>query len=295
MAFDTFKIKFCSNPFAALYSSVQWESFSKERQIANLHRRGPNGEVPLMRTTTVYERPSQPFTELHEDVVSKIVSGASSVIKNSSSSISLNNAMAEVYTDAYRTMKAHTDQALDLADDAYICLFSCYENENEPPEYVRVLTITNKTTGVEEERRLDHCSVVMFSRETNGKHVHKIEAGKDWPELAATKKGKNKNKKQQKQQQTDGEATQENGNDKHRWMGLTFRLSKSFVKFDSDGVPYLLNPSNPSTEERKELKLATEEERREFFRYKGLENSTIGYIFPEISYTISPSDRILAG
>ena len=40
------------------------------------------------------------------------------------------------------TMKYHSDQALDLADNSYICIFSCYDN----PINLRTLRIKNKLT-----------------------------------------------------------------------------------------------------------------------------------------------------
>jgi hypothetical protein len=161
--------------------------------------------------------------------------------------------MLEVYDSRYRTMKFHTDQALDLNPDSYICLFSCYEHGSD--SHPRILTVKNKDSGEEFEVQLLHHSVVVFSTATNQKHLHKIE-GRDLPK-----------------------------NHNNRWMGFTLRLAKLSVKF-VDGVPHLISDQS----QQGELTIATEEERRAFFGYKGSENKSTDFQWPEIQYTISPSD-----
>ncbi|KAF3915769.1 hypothetical protein ABW20_dc0106742 [Dactylellina cionopaga] len=236
------------NLFSLLYGSVQWEQFSKGRQIAIVHR-PERDQTPLVRTTTAYQLASQPFSPIHQTIIDEIKKASG--IEN----LHLNHAMLEIYDSRYTTMGFHTDQALDLDPDSYICLFSCYENGADP--YPRVLTVRNKRSEEEFEVQLLHHSVVVFSTATNQQHLHKIE-GKGFPK-----------------------------NHDNRWVGLTLRLSKSFVKF-IEGVPCLV--SNKS--ELGELTIATEEERRAFFRYKGSENREIDFVYPDIRYTISPSDRM---
>lgn len=59
-----------------------------------------------------------------------------------------------------------------------------------------------------------------------------------------------------------------------RWLGITFRLSKTYIKF-LDNVPYVNG---------------TEEEKKKFYKLRSLENKTVGYKYPEITYTISGTD-----
>ena len=250
MSFESYMISHEGDFFPVLYQSVRFEHFSKGRQLAVLHR-SEDGHMPLVRTTTVYQTPSQPFVPIHETIINKIRE-ASSI-----EDLRLNNAMLEIYDSRYTTMGFHTDQTLDLEPNSYICLFSCYEKGAD--SHPRLLTLKSKESGDEWEVQLLHNSAVVFSTATNQQHLHKIE-GKGLPE----------------------------GYD-NRWMGFTLRLSKSFVHFQ-DGVPCLV--SNRS--ELGELTLATDEERKAFYRYKGRENREIDFAYPEIRYTISPSDRIPA-
>lgn len=248
MSFERYNINHPDNLFPLLYQSVNFEDFSKGRQIAVLHR-PEEGHIPLVRTTTVYQTPSQPFSDIHGTLIDniKVTSGIQD--------LDFNNAMLEVYDSRYTTMKFHTDQALDLDPDSYTCLFSCYEKGAD--SHPRVLTMKNKDSGEEFEVQLLHHSAVIFSTATNRRHLHKIE-GKGLPK-----------------------------NHSNRWMGLTLRFSKTFVKF-VDGVPCLVSGGS----DMGELTTATEEERKAFYGYKGLENKQTNYSYPDIRYTISPSDRM---
>ena len=78
--------------------------------------------IPIVRTTTRYEKAPLSFSALHYEIIDKTrkVSGMPH--------LAFNNAMIEIYTNDYRKMRYHTDQALDLADDSFIGLFSCYED-----------------------------------------------------------------------------------------------------------------------------------------------------------------------
>ncbi|EPS45655.1 hypothetical protein H072_345 [Dactylellina haptotyla CBS 200.50] len=239
-----------ANLFSLIYDSVQWEQFSKGRQIAIISR-PENDLTPLVRTTTVYQTPSQPFTAIHETIVDEIRK-ASGI-----DTLSLNHAMMEIYDSRYTTMGFHTDQGLDLADDSYICLFSCYEQGAD--DFPRVLTVRNKESGEEFEVLMEHHSAIVFSTAANKSHVHKIE-GKNLPRGY-----------------------------ENRWMGVTLRLAKSHVRF-VDGVAYLVSGG----EEMGELAIATDSEKGAFFRYKGMENREVDYEYPDIRYTISPSDRMPA-
>ena len=61
-----------------------------------------------------------------------------------------------------------------------------------------------------------------------------------------------------------------------KWLGVTFRTSHTFVDDDKRLV-----------HNWKPLTLATEEETVEFCRHKSMENSCIGYKYPDISYSLS--------
>ena len=249
MAFERYSIDHDDNPFPLLYQSVKWEDFSKGRQIAVLHR-PENDSVPLIRSTTVYETPSQPFQPIHHTMIDSIRQATG--IQD----LELNNAMLEVYDSRYRTMNFHTDQALDLDPGSYICLFSCYEHGAD--SHPRVLTVKSKDNGEESEVQLLHHSVVVFSTTTNQKHLHKIE-GRDLPR-----------------------------DHNNRWMGFTLRLAKTSVKI-VDGVSHLMSGQS----HKGELTIATDKERGAFFGLKGLENKGVDFQWPEIGYTISPSDLML--
>ncbi|KAF3909576.1 hypothetical protein AA313_de0205610 [Arthrobotrys entomopaga] len=260
MSFQTYNLTFPDTPtlFPQLLRTVRWETFSKNRQIAITHRpsntnTNNNNETPIVRTTTAYQTPSQPFSPLHETIISTIRQ------KSGIPNLTLNHAMMEIYDSKYTTMGFHTDQALDLASDSYICLFSTYEHGAD--DHPRVLVVKNKENGEESVVELAHHSVVIFSTEANRTHVHKIE-GRGLPSGYG-----------------------------NRWMGVTFRLAKSYVRV-VDGVSVLFSEGGV---EVGELTVATEGERREFFGMKAVENREgVGFEWPVVKYTISPSDMLIA-
>jgi hypothetical protein len=161
--------------------------------------------------------------------------------------IQFNNAMLEIYDGKYRKMGFHTDQSQDLVKNSYICLFSCYDDPNAD---LRSLVIMNKTTGLSSEITLSHNSIVVFSTHTNHNHLHKIILNAQ--------------------------------NSKNKWLGMTLRLSKTFVKFHKD-IPYLY-PREVI------LRLANNSECREIYKHKGNENKLIDYDWPDLDYTLSTSD-----
>lgn len=134
--------------------------------------------------------------------------------------VSFNNAMAEMYDYRYTKMGYHSDQALDLAPDSWICIFSCYEDRSEA--HPKILVIKDKVTRETSELVMEYGSVVMFSTTTNERYLHKIVS---------------------KTQQTQS-----------TWLGITFRLSKTFVHY-ANQIPYLGNRvlTIASDQERKEF------------------------------------------
>lgn len=236
-----------NNLFDELAASTAFEDITKGRKGAILTDGSDANSIPIVRTTTAYIKPAQPFLPIHHHIIKSIQAKCNQVT-------SLNNAMIETYDSQYCNMGFHSDQALDLADNSFICIFSCYDNPDT--KSIRKLKVRDKATGECSEMVLDHNSVVIFSTETNKKFVHKI--------VLETQK------------------------DKCRWLGITFRLSKTFLRF-VDEVPRFVSNGQP-------LKLATEEEQREFRRYKGAENSELDFVYPaNIYYTLSVSDTYTIG
>jgi len=135
--------------------------------------------------------------------------------------------------------------------NAHVCLFSCY-NDASNPVGIRKLIIQNKTTKEHSEVLLENNSAVLFSTSTNHEHLHKI-------------------------------VLEENAPDS-KWVGITFRLSKTFVRFIDD-VPHMHSSGNV-------LRIANNDEKREFYKHKSNENRSVGYDYPEITYTVSKSDML---
>lgn len=157
-----------------------------------------------------------------------------------------NNALVEHYTTAYAKMKRHSDQALDLAEGSSIAVFSCYRDPARPS---RRLVVQPKGPGDGFEMPLEHGGVVTFSLATNRLFTHAIVLRESAPD-------------------TD-------------WFGLTFRTSRTFVRF-GDGGPLL--PSGAP------LVLASEDQRRDLFQMRRRENEETDFTYPAISYTLSESD-----
>lgn len=204
--------------------------------------------VPVVRTTTSYNNPSQYFSSIHYKLIASIQRNKSVPVP-----MLFNNAMIEVYDFNYRKMKYHSDQALDLEQDSWICIYSCYNNE----KCSRSLAIKNKSLGECSKIELTHGSIILFSTSTNKDYLHKI--------ILNQKKGQEENK----------------------WLGITFRLSKTFIQF-KNSLPYFISNDKLMT-------LANSKEEQEFIKTKSRENhvnSDMSPIWPEINYTFSPGDLL---
>ncbi|WP_185290570.1 alpha-ketoglutarate-dependent dioxygenase AlkB [Chryseobacterium lactis] len=246
-----------NNLFNDLFHSTEFESTGKGR-LGN-HLVKPDGpHIPIVRTTTRYTIPATAFSEIHQSIVDHI-NETLSVENTDISSQNFNNALIEVYDAVYSKMGFHSDQALDLENNSFIALFTCYERPDELADFqLRKLVIKDKTTDEESEIILYHHSVVLFSLETNTKFQHKIVLNA----LPDPKMKVNDNK----------------------WLGITFRTSKTFVHF-SDGQPQF------STGES--FILADQEQESEFFRLRGQENRALDFTYPDLKYTISKGDLIM--
>ena len=230
------------NSFEDLLRACELEKTGKGRLGANIVK-CDESKIPIVRTTTSYDKPYQTFGPLHEEIIS-------SIQKNMKSKCDFNNAMVEVYDNDCTSMSYHTDQSLDLENDSMIAIYSCYKN---PENSIRKLIVRNKKDEFQEEMSYDmtHNSVILFSTNTNAEHLHKIIL--------------------------DGKNNRENGNE---WIGITFRKSKTFISHDDF----------PHFEDGRELRLATELERKEMCRLKGKENRYTKFEYPNINYTISRQD-----
>ncbi|MGW2660491.1 hypothetical protein ACWCW7_05965 [Nocardia tengchongensis] len=185
--------------FAELSASVLWEDVGRGRKGATLTKPDEAGRVPLVRTTTRYANPSQPFRPVHDRLAQRIQAQAGL-------SVGFNNALIETYTNAYTTMGSHSDQALDLAEESFIVVFSCYRHPDPDPP--RKLIFEPKGTAEKFEIPLAHHGFVAFSLAANRRLKHKIVL--DTPNQAAD----------------------------NQWLGVTFRTSKTFIRFH-EGHPYL--------------------------------------------------------
>ncbi|HEU5023422.1 MAG TPA: hypothetical protein VFV01_00735 [Spirillospora sp.] len=229
--------------FAELSASVHWEDVGKGRRGAVLTRVDEANRVPLVRTTTRYSSPAQRFRAVHERLAQRIQERAALPV-------GFNNALIESYTNAYKTMSSHSDQALDLTDGSFVAVFSCYQHaEANPP---RKLIFESKAASNEKlEIPLAHNSFLTFSIDSNRRLRHKIVLDPS-------------------AQTTD-----------NLWLGVTFRMSKTLVRFHN-GQAFL--PQDVR------LTLADEEQRREFYRLRRRENDETNFAYPPLTYTISESD-----
>ncbi|MFI8277758.1 alpha-ketoglutarate-dependent dioxygenase AlkB [Streptomyces sp. NPDC085929] len=233
-----------ADPFAELSASARLEDVGKGRRGATLARVDGTGAVPLVRTTTRYGSPTQAFRAVHERL-------ARQVQERAALPVGFNNALIESYTNAYRTMGSHSDQALDLAEGSYIAVFSCYRRpEAGPPR--KLVFESKESSGESFEVPLAHNGVVVFSVVVNRRLRHKIVL--------------------------DAPAAQGAANE---WLGVTFRTSKTLIRF-RDGQAYLPQGAR--------LTSADEEQRQEFYRLRRRENNETDFGYPPLTYTVSESD-----
>ena len=254
-AFHKFIMHDPLNLFDQLHTSSQFENITTGRYGATLvdYR---DSLVPIVRTTTNYKNPSQQFLPIHHDIIDKIK-------KHMDNGIQFNNALIEVYDQRYFTMVYHSDQALDLDENSYICLFSCYSNPLT--KNIRKLTIKSKCSNTNFDIVLDHNSFVLFSVRDNRQYLHKIVL--DVPN----------NKKSGEFDVSD------------LWLGITFRQSKTLIYFNNE-IPYFKKND-------KQLSFATNEQKKQFYKYRSIENTSsdqsLDEVYPDdIHYTISAGDLI---
>lgn len=224
------------------FSNIQFENYIQGRKAAILVN-PINNLIPIVRTTTIYNYPAQTFPSNYSELINEIK-------KQFQKQIQFNNAMVELYTPEYRKMGFHSDQSLDLEDNSYICVFSSYKNEPTTHSDLRTLKVKNKISEKHFDIPMENNSAILFDTNTNKTHLHKI--------------------------------ILESTNSENEWLGVTLRLSKTFIEFRNN-IPYIGN---------KILRIASDIEKKEFYSYKQKENRSIDFIYPysDIDYTISKSD-----
>jgi hypothetical protein len=243
----------CQSDFNELANSVQFEDICRGRQGAVLVKCDENNQVPIVRTTSIYNNLAQKFLPIHDEIIEKIQKTYLSEFNNISfNNISFNNALIEVYDTRYKTMGYHSDQAIDLEEKSYIALYSCYSVPHKESD-LRKLIIKNKITNKTEQIVMEYNSVIIFSTDTNQNYLHKIILDSNLKSNA-------------------------------KWFGITFRLSKTFIQFRNE-IPYFSDSDEVLT-------LATEDEKKMFYKCRGKENRNIKYSYPKITFTISPSDTM---
>jgi hypothetical protein len=242
-----------TNYFTELCETVHFEKITKERQGANLVQISTHSPknihlIPIVRTTTSYSTPNQLFSLAHLNLIHQIQQEFPQF------NIEPNNALIEIYGNHYGKMGYHSDQALDLKEESFICLFSCYNNPQT--KNIRTLRIKEKNSNVEQDILLDHNSVVVFSTKTNSNYLHKIIL-----------------------------TNPDHKSETDLWLGITFRQSKTFIYFQ-ENIPYFLHNSQP-------LFLASKEQSSEFYKYKKVENTNSSWEDSSpINYTLSKGDLI---
>jgi hypothetical protein len=249
----------CKNVFQTLLDSCQWEDITKGRKGANLTIHDEKDENFIVRTTTPYSLPNQKLTPIHHHLIDQITQAFPASI----SPLGFNNILIEQYNNQYCQMGYHSDQALDLEELSYICIYSCYSDPET--KNIRTLRVKQKCemNATPFDISLEHNSVVLFSTDTNSQYLHKIIL----------------------------EGASHNDD---IWLGLTFRKSKTCIYFQ-DNCPFFQHNNAP-------LVLADKKQREEFYKQRKLENTSAQHRWPcetasdtrratyDISYTVSPGD-----
>lgn len=182
------------NLFDELSQCIKYEPVAKGKMVANIAD-CEDDLVPLVRTTTKYNLPTQKFQSIHYDIIDDIKT------VSLKSGLNFNSGLVEIYNGEFRTMSYHSEQSQDIDPSTFICIFSCYSN---PKSYdKRELKIMNKETNKKMTIELDHNSIVLFSYQTNQTHLHKI-------------------------------VLEEFTNIQNQWLGITFKMSKTKLEFIND-------------------------------------------------------------
>lgn len=232
--------------YEQLATATQFEPIINGRCSTIIVKPTDISTVPIIRSTTAHTATAQPFAPIHDSILENIK------LSSTIADLEANNAMIEIYDQYYTKMKYHSDCSLDLQIPSYICLYSCYSDPNTTS--LRKLKIRSKETNTISEIIMEHNSVIIFSTSTNQKYQHKI--------------------------------ILDNRKDETRWLGITFRMSKTYITY-IDELAYFTNTTTI-------LSLADKSQIREFINYKKTQNDDAhDFIYPEIYYTVSVTDLIV--
>ena len=241
------------NPFEELLAPVRLEGVTKKgRRGAVLVRPDAARGCPIVRTTTKYAEPAQCFALAHLRLAELVQVSAGLPAP-------LNNALIEVYTNAYAKMGAHSDQAQDLLPGSAIAVFTCYRHPERATPPPRKLVIQPKAvdSGAGFEIPLPHNTVVTWSLETNQRFRHKIVL-----DTAASPPD-------------------------NEWLGVTFRTSSTYVLSRAHGEA---GQERAVFEDGTPLTLATDAQAKELYQLRGRENAELDFTYPPLPFTVSPSD-----
>ena len=240
-------------------SRIHFENINCNHRKGAILFHSSDEKIPIVRTTTNYQKPPQRFQKIHHDLVKKIKDTIKQEEQFQDTDFNFNQAMVEIYDDQYKTMGFHSDQALDLDPNSYICIYSCYGDfsgaqwEWGSDKRIRTHVVKDKDKRIEGQLKIPmkHNSFILFSVDTNSNYLHKII-------LESTGIGK-------------------------KWLGITFRMSKTFIRFVNE-IPYFKHIVLRKPE--------TEEERREFYRLRSQENKSKYFKYPD-NYCITINDADL--
>lgn len=227
-------------------NTIEFEDIGYCRKGANIIYTDSN-KYPIVRTTTIYKSPIQKMNVIYLHLMNEIINTLK--IHTHLSDIKFNNAMVEIYNIGYNKMGYHSDQSLDLEDNSYIAIYSCYSNKCNKK---RILVTKNKITNEIQEYILDNNSIILFSTNTNKQFLHKIILSQSKCNC--------------------GDCIH------NQWLGITFRLSKTFIEYKNN-IPYINNNI---------LTIATNDEKMYFLKLKGQENKQISFLYPPINFSLHP-------
>ena len=160
--FEQIKLKINLN-YDDIRSSVDLEEICPGRLVGNLLANAND----IVRTTTPLVFPNQLFLPIHTHIIKLI---CDSFPKHN---LNFNNILVEEYDDRYRTMSYHSDQSIDLVDNSFIAIFSCF-NGNGGQRSLFIKKKQRATFIHPINIPLFHNSVVLFSTTTNNYCLHKI-------------------------------------------------------------------------------------------------------------------------
>eukprot|EP00428_Durinskia_dybowskii_P079414 CAMPEP_0170450066 /NCGR_PEP_ID=MMETSP0117_2-20130122/51576_1 /TAXON_ID=400756 /ORGANISM="Durinskia baltica, Strain CSIRO CS-38" /LENGTH=714 /DNA_ID=CAMNT_0010711343 /DNA_START=60 /DNA_END=2204 /DNA_ORIENTATION=+ len=280
--------------YGELKASAILDDLGRGRQGTILCKPDEARGVPLVRTTAKFLSPAQCFQPVHTRLAEKIQNIASIPAE-----FSLNNALCEHYTHEYATMSFHSDHSLDLAEGSCIALFSCYKHPVVGAVPPRKLVVESKEPGGGSmEIPLENNSVVLISTSCNRRFRHKIVLNNG---SLHTQKDSSPDHSVCADADADGESeggiehsacsvTEQSDNP---WLGMTFRCSKTFLRYDESTGTGSDGECVVRFEDDSVLSLADKPVAQEFYAMRDRENKETDFFYPGgITHTLSRGDLI---